>query len=156
VRFIGVTGHGTRIPGMHLRSLGEFAYDSVLFPYNFTMLDNPAYRADVEALLALCAERQVAAQTIKAVARRRWPDPAQREFSWYQPLSDEDAIERAVRYVLGKPQLFLNTTSDARLLPQIFAAADGAVSSPSDDEMRADVEASDITPLFDGADLERI
>ena len=30
VRFIGVTGHGTRIPGVHLRSLAAFDYDSVL------------------------------------------------------------------------------------------------------------------------------
>ncbi|MCP5028688.1 MAG: aldo/keto reductase [Actinomycetia bacterium] len=156
VRFIGVTGHGTRVPGMHLRSLDEFAYDSVLFPYNFTMVDNPAYRADLEPLLAVCADRGVAAQTIKAVARRRWPDPAQREFSWYQPLTDGEALDRAVRYVLSRDQLFLNTTSDARLLPPIFAAAAGALSTPSDDDMRADVEAHDITPLFDGAELERI
>src|SRR5438045_2857415 len=33
-RFIGVTGHGTRIPGMHFRSLERFDFDSVLFPYN--------------------------------------------------------------------------------------------------------------------------
>ncbi|MCP4086461.1 MAG: aldo/keto reductase [Actinomycetia bacterium] len=156
VRFIGVTGHGTRIAGMHLRSLDEFPYSSVLLPYNFAMLDNPGYRADVEALLAVCANRQVAVQTIKAVARRRWPDPEQREFSWYQPLTDEDAIGRAVRYVLGQSQLFLNTTSDARLLPLIFEAAAGDLTAPSDDEMGADIEAHDMTPLFDGADLERI
>src|SRR6478735_8651830 len=35
VRFIGVTGHGLRIPGMHLRSLDRFDFDSVLFPYNY-------------------------------------------------------------------------------------------------------------------------
>ncbi|HEY4331809.1 MAG TPA: aldo/keto reductase, partial [Ilumatobacteraceae bacterium] len=34
VRFIGVTGHGTRIADMHLRSLAEFEFDSVLLPYN--------------------------------------------------------------------------------------------------------------------------
>ena len=37
-RFIGVTGHGMRIAGMHLRSLERFDFDSVLFPYNFTLL----------------------------------------------------------------------------------------------------------------------
>jgi len=34
VRFIGVTGHGMRIPRMHLRSLERFDYDSVMLPYN--------------------------------------------------------------------------------------------------------------------------
>ncbi len=64
-RFIGVTGHGTRIARMHLRSLERFDYDSVLLPYNFTMLANDDYRADVEELLGLCAERGVAVQAIK-------------------------------------------------------------------------------------------
>src|SRR3954447_1735825 len=74
VRFIGVTGHGLRIAGMHLRSLQRFDYDSVLLPYNYTLLQDPSYRADVEQLLELCAERDVAVQTIKSIARRRWLD----------------------------------------------------------------------------------
>src|SRR4029077_872848 len=61
-RFIGVTGHGVRIPSMHLRSLKAFDFDSVLLPYNFVLLERPDYRADVEALLELCAERDVAVQ----------------------------------------------------------------------------------------------
>ena len=72
VRFIGVTGHGTRAPEMHRRSLERFPFDSVLVPYNFTMLGNAEYASDLEALLALCRERGVAVQTIKSVARRRW------------------------------------------------------------------------------------
>src|SRR6202034_2906082 len=40
VRFIGVTGHGLRIPKMHRRSLERFAFDSVLFPYNYALFRN--------------------------------------------------------------------------------------------------------------------
>ncbi len=40
-RFIGVTGHGLRIPAMHLRSLRAFDFDSVLFPYNFVLWNVP-------------------------------------------------------------------------------------------------------------------
>ena len=112
-RFIGVTGHGTRIPGMHLRSLEAFPFDSVLFPYNFSMMSNAAYRADVEALIALCQERGVAVQTIKSIARRRWAEEPAQRFSWYEPVEDPDALARAVRYVLGRPGIFLNSSSDA-------------------------------------------
>src|SRR5580698_3979097 len=66
VRFIGVTGHGLRIAGMHVRSLQRFDFDSVLLPYNFTVLSDDGYRADVEELLQLCQERDVAVQTIKS------------------------------------------------------------------------------------------
>ena len=68
VRFIGVTGHGVSIPRMHLRSLERFDYDSVLLPYNFTMRANKRYHDEVEQLLTVCHERDVAVQTIKAVA----------------------------------------------------------------------------------------
>lgn len=155
-RFIGVTGHGTRIAAMHSRSLDEFPFDSVLFPYNHSLLTNPAYRRDVEELLATCAERDVAVQTIKSIARRRWPDGADRRFSWYEPITDPDAIGRAVSFVLGRPGLFLNTSSDARLLPPVLSAAATVDGVPSDEAMEADQIANAITPLFDGADLERI
>ncbi len=157
VRFIGVTGHGIRIAGMHLRSLEAFDYDSVLLPYNFTLLENPAYRSDLENLLAVCAERDVAVQTIKSIAKGRWADDFDgRRYSWYEPLTDEAAIGRATAFVLDNPQLFLNTTSDATKLATIFAAAASDAAPPSDAALRADTETFGITPLFDGGALERI
>jgi aryl-alcohol dehydrogenase-like predicted oxidoreductase len=158
-RFIGVTGHGLRIAGMHLRSLERFDYDSVLFPYNFTLMQEPGYRADVEALLALCAERNVATQTIKSIARRRWTEPkpasGEKRQSWYEPLTDPMAIAHAVRYVLGQPQLFIDSSSAIDQLGHVLAAAE-TLSAPSDADLVADVSAYGISPLFDGAELERI
>lgn len=145
---IGVTGHGVPIAGMHLRSLERFDFASVLLPINFVMLDNPAYRTDVERLLDLCREREIAVQTIKSIARGAWADGNTARFSWYDPLTEPGPIGRAVRYVLSHPQMFLNTTSDARLVPMIIDAANGDLTAPTDDEMRADVEAEGITPLF--------
>jgi aryl-alcohol dehydrogenase-like predicted oxidoreductase len=157
VRFIGVTGHGERIARMHLRSLERFPFDSVLLPYSFVGLQREAYRADVDELLALCAEQQVAVQTIKAVARRRWPDDhTGRRFSWYEPIEDPAAIARAVRWVLGNPQVFLNTSSDGRLLAAALEAAEDDGPVPTDDEMRRDVTELAAEPLFDGTELERI
>jgi aryl-alcohol dehydrogenase-like predicted oxidoreductase len=156
VRFIGVTGHGLRIAGMHRRSLQRFDFDSVLLPYNFTLLGRPDYRADVEALLATCAERNVAVQTIKSIARRRWDDGPAGHHSWYEPLTDVDAIERAVHYVLADPQLFVNTTSDARLLPAVFDAAESPILRADDALMADDAQRFGIVPLFDGEALERI
>ena len=156
VRFVGVTGHGRRIPGVHLRSLAARDYDSVLFPYNHTMLGWDDYRRDVEELLALCAERNVAVQTIKSIARGRWGDGDVKKFSWYEPITDPAAIARAVRFVLSNEQLFLNSTSDARLLPLVLGAAAGDLSAPDDDAMQSDVANFGIAALFDGAALERI
>jgi aryl-alcohol dehydrogenase-like predicted oxidoreductase len=157
VRHIGVTGHGTRIAGMHLRSLERFPFDAVLLPFSFVGLQDPAYHADVDALLAVCAEQEVAVQTIKAIARRRWPaDHEGPRHSWYEPMREEAAVGRAVRWVLGHPQLFLNTSSDATLLETVLAAAAAGGSVPTDEELSGDVDQLDVQPLFDGQQLERI
>ena len=156
-RHIGVTGHGVRIAAMHLRSLARFPFASVLLPYNHSMLDDPTYRADVDALLDRCAADGVAVQTIKAIARRRWPaDHDGPRFSWYEPLDDPDALARAVRFVLAEERVFLNTSSDAHLLAATIAAAAGPLTRPSEEELAADEAAFGVRPLFDGSELERI
>src|SRR5215472_13169440 len=114
VRFIGVTGHGTRAPEMHRRSLERFPFDSVLVPYNFTMLGTEQYASDLEALLALCRQRGVAVQTIKSVARRRWQGEGERRFSWYEPLTEPGAITRAVQFVLSRPGLAAHARATGR------------------------------------------
>ena len=155
VRHVGVTGHGLRIAGMHLRSLERFPFDSVLLPFSYVLLGDSGYRAEVDALLALCAEREVAVQTIKAVARRRWDDGPRGHFSWYEPLTDPEAVTRAVHFVLGHEQVFLNTTSDARLLPAVFAAAE-RIAPVTAQQLDADLATFAMAPLFDGRELERI
>lgn len=150
-RFIGVTGHGTYAPAMHLRSLEAFEFASVLCPLNHSMMSQPRYAEDFDALAKRCRERGVALQTIKSIARRRWE--ADREgprFSWYEPLQDVDAIRRAVEWVLAHDEVFLNTSSDGRLLEPVLAAAAlaGERSAPSDEDMQRDAESYSIDPLF--------
>jgi aryl-alcohol dehydrogenase-like predicted oxidoreductase len=152
VRHIGVTGHGTYAAAMHLRSLERFDFDSVLTPYNYSMMHAPDYPADFEALAARCAEREVAVQTIKSIALRRWrdDDPSKR-FSWYEPIREAEALRRAVHFVLRRPGVFLNTTSDATLLPLVLEAArdfDPAAPGSSDEDMRTDAERLAVEPLF--------
>ncbi len=148
VRFIGVTGHGTRVAAMHRRSLEHFPFDSVLLPCNFTMLASAEYAADFEALMSLCRERGVAVQTIKSIARRRWSDPPTRRFSWYEPLRDPDALRRAVHFVLARPGLFLNSSSDATLLRATLEAASEAAQAPAPEALQADVSRLAMQPLF--------
>ena len=149
VRFIGVTGHGTTAPAQHRRSLERFPFDSVLFPYNWTQLRDPAYAADADALFTLCAQRGVAVQTIKSITLGPWQGerPAGAA-TWYEPLREQGDIDLAVRWVLGRPGIFLNTASDIGLLAKQLDAADRAGARPSDDEMDALLERRGMTPLF--------
>jgi aryl-alcohol dehydrogenase-like predicted oxidoreductase len=126
VRFLGVTGHGTRVAAMHLRSLERFPFDSVLLPYNPAMMRDAEYARDFERLLGVCRERGVAVQTIKSVARRRWPEggvPSDAS-TWYEPLRDPVEIEHAVHWALARPGVFVNAAGDLRLLGPMIRAAE--------------------------------
>jgi aryl-alcohol dehydrogenase-like predicted oxidoreductase len=153
VRFIGVTGHGTRVAKMHLRSLERFPFDSVLLPYNFTQLQSEAYRGGFDELLRVCGERGVAVQTIKSIARRRWQEgAAPTHTTWYEPLTGQSDIDATVAFALSRPGIFVNSASDVSLFESTIAAAERwarAGQPPSDDEpMRRTVSAAAMTPLF--------
>jgi predicted aldo/keto reductase-like oxidoreductase len=148
VRFIGVTGHGTAVAAMHLRSLERFDFDSVLLPYNYIMMQNPQYAADFEALMAVCLERNVAVQTIKGLVRRPWGDRSHTRATWYEPLEDQDAVDRAVHWVLSRPGIFLTTLADMHVLPKVLHAASRFRTGPSEEEMQQDVERMEMAPLF--------
>jgi len=135
VRFIGVTGHGLSVPEMHRRSLERFAFDSVLAPYNYVQMQDPRYAETFEALAAVCAERNVALQTIKSLARRRWDGREHTAATWYEPLREQPDIDLAVSWVLARPEAFLLTTGDVDILPRLLDAAERFERRPSDEEM---------------------
>jgi aryl-alcohol dehydrogenase-like predicted oxidoreductase len=149
VRYLGVTGHGVKAAAMHLRSLKRFDFDSVMVPYSYVLMQNPRYAADVKELVTLCNERNVAVQTIKSTARCPWAGrPKAYNTSFYEPLEAQDAIDRAVHWVLGNPNVFLITAGDMQLLPNILDAADRFEERPSDAEMDGITEAYGVEAIF--------
>ncbi len=148
VRFIGVTGHDTTVAAMHMRSLERFDFDAVLLPLSYVMMQNPQYAADFEALTKVCEERNVAVQTIKSLVRRPWGDRPQTRATWYEPLEDQIAVDRAVHWVLSRPGVFLNTVGDIHVLPKVLDAASRFQDAPSDEEMQEIVEGLEMAPLF--------
>lgn len=157
VRFIGVTGHGTAVAEMHLRSLDRFDFDSVLLPCNYRLLEDDRYAGGFADLMNRCEEKGVAVQIIKSIARRRWQTGDDSpHYSWYEPIRERDALRRAVFWTLSRPGVFINTSSDATLLREILTAAqdfaqqDAAARSVAGDSkaVAADADALGMEPLF--------
>jgi aryl-alcohol dehydrogenase-like predicted oxidoreductase len=148
VRFIGVTGHGLTVAAMHRRSLERFPFDSVLLPYSYIQLQDEHYAADFEALSAMCTERGVAMQTIKAISLAPWNGREQTAGTWYEPLREQEDIDLAVHWVFGRPGVFLNTVGDVTLLPKVLDAAASFESRPSDEAMQALAARRSLVPLF--------
>jgi aryl-alcohol dehydrogenase-like predicted oxidoreductase len=150
VRRIGVTGHGLQIAATHRRSLERFDFDAVLLPYNYVTLQNDYYRANFEALLATCTQRNVAVQTIKSIAYRPWMGRPHTQTTWYEPLTEQQDIDLAVHWILKRPGIFLNMVGDLGLLPKVLDAASRfqAAAAPTDEQMQQLVARIGAEPLF--------
>jgi aryl-alcohol dehydrogenase-like predicted oxidoreductase len=148
VRFIGVTGHGLTVAHQHRRALERFDFDSVLLPYSYILSKNAQYAADFAALAELCAQRNVAMQTIKSITRAPWGERDRTTATWYEPLARQEDIDLAVHWVLGSRPVFLNTVGDIHVLPKVLDAATRFSKAPAEfamDELLADRE---MAPLF--------
>ncbi len=132
---------------MHLKSLELFDFDSILLPFNYLMMQNETYASGFRDILRIAQERNIAVQTIKSICRR--PYPGERTHAtWYQPLTTQESINRAVHWVLGQAGIFLNTAGDISVLPMVLNAASHFEMRPSDEEMQAEVRDWDMVPLF--------
>ena len=120
----------------------------MLLPYNYVTMQNEYYAENFEALVATCAQRNVAVQTIKAIAAAPWGGRERTASPWYEPFSDKADIDLAVSWVLGRPGLFLNTAADIDLLPLVLDAAVRASERPTDEEMQSLMDRRHVVPLF--------
>lgn len=148
IKYIGVTGHGITAPNMHYRSLMRYDFDSVLFPYNYSMMQNHQYSEDANRLMNLCKERNVAIQTIKSLSKGPVGEDVNPFATWYKPLTDPAAISKSVNWVLKNPNVFLNSTGDITILPTLLEKASEPLVAPSDEEMKALGASQGIEPLF--------
>ena len=89
-----------------------------------------AYAADFEALLAVCQERDVAVQTIKAHRPRPLGGrPQTRPPPGTSPCEEQGDIDLAVHWVLGRPGVFLNTVGDVHVLPRVLDAGSASATA---------------------------
>src|SRR5204862_1306043 len=123
-------------------------FDSVLAPYSYIQLQDERYAADFEELSAMCAERGVALQTIKAITLAPWNGREQTASTWYEPLTEQDDIDLAVHRVLGRPGVFLNTVGDITLLPKVLDAASRHQARPPNEAMTELASRRKLVPLF--------
>jgi predicted aldo/keto reductase-like oxidoreductase len=148
VRFLGITGHGDKVPEMHKQSLERFDFDTVLLPYNYLQMQKLRYANNFKELIEFCRVRDIAVQTIKSIVRRPWgtSSPTHNTF-FYKPLISQNSIDRVVHWSLGLSDSFVISAGDMTLLPKILDAAARFEKQPSDAEMRVLVDEFDMKPI---------
>ena len=149
IKHIGITGHGWTVAAMHRLNLKKFPFESVLMPWNWFAANHPYYRADFDETLAYCRKNKIAVQTIKAIARGPWGSGVCAEQNtWYQPMTQPEAIEKSVHWVLGEPDIFLNSVGDVDVLPMVLKAANKLMPKPSNEAMKMLAEEQEIVSIF--------
>ena len=150
ISYIGITSHSLRAPMMHMRSLEQFAFDSVLLPCNFMLMQNPQYAADFNKLLGICQERNVAVQLIKTNQRAPWGERPRAFATWYEPFASQDMVDLAIHWALAHPGVFLNTSGDIHILPLFLDAANrfDPAKAPTTEQMQALIAATAAEPLW--------
>jgi aryl-alcohol dehydrogenase-like predicted oxidoreductase len=126
-RWLGITGHTHDAPATLREALRRFDFDTVMFPLNFVLWDDPVYRRDAEALLEDCRTRDIGVHVIKALAKDSWGDRPRTHSTWYEPFTDQPTIDRAVAFALSRPVTTLCSTGDVTVLPRFLEAADRAL-----------------------------
>jgi aryl-alcohol dehydrogenase-like predicted oxidoreductase len=147
-RFVGITGHGILAPKMHSQTLARINFNSVLMPCNYPLMQNEDYAREFNDLISYCKQNNLAVQTIKSIARGYWGNKERNHITWYEPLSNQEAIDKFIHWVLGIPDVFLITAGDMQVLPKILGAAANLQDSPSDETMKKLVEKYSIKPIF--------
>ena len=150
VKNLGITGHFKEVPKLHYEALQRFDFDTVMFPINPVLYAVPEYRADAEKLLALCQERNVGVQVIKAIAKQPWADRSKAPYiTWYEPYDIQEKVDMSVNFALSQPGVTgIPSAGDTKLLPMVLDAASRFKPLSSEEQAALIAQSKELEPLF--------
>lgn len=98
IRYIGFSAHSEAAA---LALLDRFAFDSILFPFNWVCWHQGHFGSQV---LAKAQEKGLGILALKALAKRKWQENEQRKWQkcWYAPVDNYHEAKLALRFTLSK------------------------------------------------------
>ncbi len=123
-RYVGITGHGLLAPKIFIEALQRFDFDTVLFPINFKLFADEAYRQSADELLDLCQTKDVGTMIIKSIAKGPWGEDEHTHHTWYRPFTDPEMIQKGVNFVLSQKVTGLCTAGDLQVLPTVLQSCE--------------------------------
>jgi aryl-alcohol dehydrogenase-like predicted oxidoreductase len=112
IRFIGFSAHSVEAA---MALMNSFDFDSLMFPVNITTW----YSGDFgHQVLALAQEKKVGIIALKAMAKGKWPQDADRSKypkSWYEPHTNREDILNGLSFTLSQPVTCAIPSGEAEL-----------------------------------------
>jgi len=124
VGHVGITGHGMDSPAAHTEALRRYPFATVMIAVNPILHAVPTFRRDWDELVATCQANDVGIHVLKATAKAPWAGRTPTHTTWYEPLTDQGEIDRAVAWALSQPVATLCSSGDLTVFPRIVDAAE--------------------------------
>ncbi len=112
IKLIGFSAHSVEAA---MALMNRFDFDTILFPVNYATWYAGNFGPQV---LALAQQKKMGILAIKAMARRPWPEGADKSKyprCWYEPFTDEENIRMGLRFTLSHPVTAALPSGEAEL-----------------------------------------
>jgi aryl-alcohol dehydrogenase-like predicted oxidoreductase len=145
IRFVGFSAHSQEIA---VEAMDRFDFASVLFPINFTEYFEVGFGPQV---VERAAQKGIGRLALKAMARQRWPEDADRAAwpnCWYEPVTDPEEAALALRFTLSQPIHAAIPPGDPRLFRLAVDVASDFRPITPDEEAELRRRAQAYAPFF--------
>ena len=123
IKHIGLTGHADI--QVHIKALEYFDFDTFLAPIFIGSMIKPEPVNDFRPLLKIAKEKNIGIIAIKAVCKRRWKMEERSYNIWYEPIDNQEEIDKAVWFTLSQEGVTtFSLAGDIKLWPKILDAAE--------------------------------
>ena len=144
VRHLGFSAHSEEAA---LALMDQFAFDTILFPFNWVCWHQGNFGHRV---LAKAQEKGLGILALKTMAKRKWKEGEERKWSktWYSPVESAEEALSAVRFTFSRPITAGPTPGHAELMRWMCDGADQF--TPLSEEEAAEIAERSIglAPIF--------
>jgi aryl-alcohol dehydrogenase-like predicted oxidoreductase len=144
VRFLGFSAHSEEAA---IALMDRFAFDTILFPFNWVCWNEGKFGASV---LAKAQEKEMGILALKTLAKRRWKEGEERRWTktWYSPVDTYEEALAAVRFTFTRPITAGTSPGHGKLLWWMCDAAEQFTPLSESEEAELARRAEGLEPIF--------
>ena len=149
IRHLGFSAHSHEAA---LTAMERFDFDSALFPVNFATF----YQGNFgQVIFEATEKRGMSRLALKAMAKQHWveghPDRQTYAKCWYEPLSDPEIAELALRWTLSQPITSALPPGDEKLFRMAMDFGERFKPITPEETKKLRQHANELNPIFEAA-----
>ena len=146
IRHLGFSAHSQEAA---LAALDRYEFDSILIAINFAAWFKHDYPKKV---VAAARQKGTSVLALKSLAKQHWPEkhPLRTTYPkpWYEPLTDPELMETALRWTLSQPVVSAIPPGDVSLWQRSLEMVSRLLPATAAEEKRLRHYAQTLNPIF--------